>query len=88
MRVETSTESDEYQPARAEDKAFSLADTLTDLDNTQLEQVCEKLAQNEVDSSAYEGIPLDKESLKAGLLVSYKKMRDERVSSKAASRKL
>ena len=77
MRVETSTESDEYQPASAKDKAFSLADTL----------VCEKLAQNEVDSSAYEGIPLDKESLKAGLLVSYKKVRDERVSSKAASRK-
>ena len=85
--METSTESDEYQPASSKDKAFSLADTLTDLDNTQLEQVCEKLEQNEVDSSAYEGIPLDKESLKAGLLVSYKKVRDERVSSKAASRK-
>ena len=80
MSVETSTESDEYQPASAEDNAFSLADTLTDLDDAQLEQVCEQLAQNEVASSAYEGIPLDKDSLKAGLLVSYKRARDEQAA--------
>ena len=80
MRVETSTENDEYQPASAEDTAFSLADTLTGLDDAQLEQVCEALAQNEVASSAYEGIPLDKDSLKAGLLESYKRVRDERAA--------
>ncbi len=82
MRVETSTENDEYQPASAEETAFSLADTLADLDDTQLEQMCEALAQNEVASSAYEGVPLDKDSLKAGLLESYKRVRDERAAQR------
>ena len=78
--METSAENDEYQPASAEDSAFCLADTLTDLSDAELERVCEVEAQNEVDSSAYEGIPLEKEALKAGLLVAYKKLRDERAT--------
>ncbi len=78
--MKASTENDEYQPASAEDKAFCSADTLTNLSDAELEKLCDSLAQNEVDSSAYEGIPLDKEALKAGLLVGYKKVRDERTA--------
>ena len=78
--MKTSAESDEYQPASAEDNAFCLADTLVGASDADLEKVCEALAQNEVDSSAYEGIPMDKEALKTGLLESYKKVRDERTA--------
>ena len=78
--MKTSAENDEYHPASAEDNAFCLADTLTNLSDADLEKVCEAEAQNEVDSSALEGIPLDKAELKAGLLVSYKKLRDERAA--------
>lgn len=80
--METSAENDEFQPPSAEDETFCLADTLTDLTAAELERVCDAEAQNEVDSSAYEGIPLDKAALKAGLLESYKKVRAERQTAR------
>ena len=75
--MKTRGESDEYQPASTADHAFCLADTLVHLSDAELERVCDAEAQNEVDSSAYEGIPLDKEALKTGLLASYKRLRSE-----------
>ena len=80
--MDTSAEHDEYQPASAEEEAFSLVDTLTDLSDADLERMCEREAQSEVDSSAYEGIPLDKAAMKAGLLDSYRKLRAERQTAR------
>ena len=55
-----------------------MADTLTDLTDEELARMAEEHAEADVSSSALEGIPLDKERLRAGLLASYQKMRAER----------
>lgn len=60
-----------------EDDDFCLADGLVDASDEEIEQIAEREAENEVSSSAYEGIPLDKEALRIGLIESYKKLRAE-----------
>lgn len=69
------------QAADDTDDDFCLADTLTDLNDEELARMAEEHAQADVSSSAYEGIPLDKERLKAGLLASYRQMRAERAAA-------
>ena len=60
-----------------EDDDFCLADGLVDASDEEIEQMAERDAENEVSSSAYEGIPLDKVRLRAGLIECYKKVRAE-----------
>ena len=66
--------------AADEDDDFCLADTLVDASDEELERMAEADAQNEVTSSAYEGIPLDKAALKTGLRAAYKRIRAERAA--------
>ena len=74
--VGTSTKKD--QPAAFdEDDDFCLADRLVDASDEEIEQMAEQDAEADVASSAYEGIPLDKEALRIGLIESYKKLRGE-----------
>ena len=75
--MRTSTENDQ-QPAADDEESFCLADTLTDLTDEELARMAEEHAEADVSSSALEGIPLDKERLRVGLLASYQKMRAER----------
>jgi hypothetical protein len=79
--VRTSTENDR-QPDDEEEESFCLADTLTDLSDEELARMAEEHAEADVSSSALEGIPLDKERLKAGLLASYQRMRAERAAQR------
>lgn len=62
---------------RSADDDCCLADVLVSMSDQELERMAEADARAEVSSSAYEGIPLDGEALKAGLLESYKKLRAE-----------
>ena len=55
-----------------------MADTLADLTHEELARMAEEHAEAEISSSALEGIPLDKERLKAGLLATYQQMHTER----------
>ena len=57
-----------------EDDDFCLADGLVDASDEVIERMAEEA---DVASSAYEGIPLDKEALRIGLIESYKKLRAE-----------
>lgn len=50
------------------------------MSDEELERMAEANAQNEVTSSAYKGIPLDKAALKTGLLAAYKQVRAERAA--------
>ena len=68
------------QAADKKDEDFRLADALTLRSDEELEQMAEEHAQADVSSSAYEGIPLDKAALKAGLLAAYKQVRAERAA--------
>ena len=77
--VRTSTRKDR-RPTDDQDDDFCLADTLVNASDEELERMAETDAQNEVTSSAYEGIPLDKAALKAGLLAAYKQVRAERAA--------
>ena len=81
--MKTSTEND-HQPADEEDR-FSLAETLKEISDEELARMAEEHAEADVSSSALEGIPLDKERLKAGLLASYQKMRAERFAQQNPS---
>lgn len=72
-----------WQPADEKDDDFCLADAVVKLTDEQLEQLAEDDAQAEVSSCAYEGIPLDKASLKAGLIEFYRKLRTEWPSQRA-----
>ncbi len=65
------------QATTNEDDDFCLADTLALMNDEELERMAEEDAQSDVSSSAYEGIPLDKATLKAGLIESYRKLRAE-----------
>ena len=75
MRVETNTESD---ASSASDDAkdvlynFSLAERYAQLSDDELERRADEEAAAEAASSAYEGIPLDKERIKTGLLETYR----------------
>ena len=60
-----------------EDDDFCLADGLVDASDQEIERMAEEDAEADVASSAYEGIPLDKEALRIGLIESYKKLRAE-----------
>ena len=51
---------------------FTLAERYARLSEEELESYVDKEAEAEVSSSAYEGIPLDKERIKAGLLETYR----------------
>ena len=67
-----------HQPEEQDE--FCLADSLAHLTDEELDQLADEEAQAEVTSSAYEGIPLDKEFIKAGLIESYRKLRAERAA--------
>ena len=77
--VGTSTRKDRRSTADQNDD-FCLADGLADASDEELERMAEADAQNEVTSSAYEGIPLDKAALRTGLLAAYKQVRAERAA--------
>ena len=51
---------------------FTLAERYARLSEEELESYVDKEAEAEVSSSAYEGIPLDKERIRAGLLETYR----------------
>ena len=51
---------------------FTLAERYALLSEEEVESYAEREAEAEVSSSAYEGIPLDKERIKAGLLETYR----------------
>ncbi len=57
---------------------FCLANSPVYLNDEELDRLADEEAQAEVTSSAYEGIPLDKAFIKAGLIESYRKLRAER----------
>ena len=54
---------------------FTLAERYAQLSADELERYIEEEAEAEVSSSAYEGIPLDKERIKAGLRELYQSLR-------------
>ena len=54
---------------------FTLAERYAQLSVDELERYIEAEAEAEVSSSAYEGIPLDKERIKAGLRELYQSVR-------------
>lgn len=83
--MRTSTENEQQSPSDAEE-GFCLADTLVDLNDEELARMAEEHAQADASSSALEGIPLDKEWLKVGLLESYRKLRAERRDAQLSSR--
>lgn len=76
--METNTESD---ASSASDEAsdvlydFSLVERYAQLSDDELERRADEEASAEAASSAYEGIPLNKERIKAGLLETYRSLR-------------
>ena len=66
-----------HRPPDDEADDFCLADGLVDAGDQEIERMAEEDAEADVASSAYEGIPLDKEELRIGLIESYKKLRAE-----------
>jgi spore germination protein YaaH len=54
---------------------FTLAERYVLLSEEELERYIDQEAEAEVSSSAYEGIPLDKERIKAGLRELYRELR-------------
>lgn len=68
-----------------EDDDFCLADTLVGMSDEEIERMAEHDAESEVASSALSGIPLDKATLRTGLIESYQKLRAERTARQSAS---
>lgn len=78
MRTSADTSSQSMAPGLEKPDDFCLADSLVHLSDDELDRLADEEAQAEVTSSAYEGIPLDKEFIKTGLIESYRKLRAER----------
>ena len=78
MRTSVETSGEPVLSKLEKQDDFCLADSLVQLSDDELDRLADEEAQAEVTSSAYEGIPLDKEFIKAGLIESYRKLRAER----------
>ena len=86
MSVETNTESGASSVSDESKEGlynFSLAERYAELSDDELERRADEEADAEAASSAYEGIPLDKERIKAGLLETYRNLRTEKTRESA-----
>ena len=85
--METNAESDVLSTSDAAKDGlydFSLAERYTRLSDDELERRADEEAEAEAASSAYEGIPLSKERIKAGLLDTYRSLRAKAVQTRSA----